>query len=274
VPLAFDAVRGEKISVWVVSMSEAYERWLVPAVFRPFAADLARRAAAHAPRRVLELAAGTGALTRQLVAALDGVEVIATDLNDAMVGLGRVREPRAEWRQADAMHLPFDDGEFDVVACQFGVMFFPDKPAAFTEARRVLTPTGTLIMSTWGRLEEHDFQAALVAALERVFPDDPPRFMVAVPHGYADLDAVVADLTAGGLRCAHVEPLTFQGTAASAAELAAGYCKGTPLRAEIEARGDLEAVTALVMNEMEKQLGSGPVTGRMTAHVVEATPAP
>lgn len=273
-PLAFGAVREEADSVWGVSMSEAYERWLVPTVFRPFAADLALRTAAHAPRRVLELAAGTGALTRELVDTLDAAEVIATDLNEAMVGLGRVREPRAEWRRADAMQLPFEDGEFDVVACQFGVMFFPNKPAAFTEARRVLTPAGTLIMSTWGRLEEHDFQAALVAALEQVFPDDPPTFMVAVPHGYADLDAVVGDLSTGGLRCVHAEAVTLQGTAASAAEVAAGYCKGTPLRAGIEARGELEALTALIMKEMERQLGSAPVTGQMTAHVVEATPAP
>lgn len=171
------------------------------------------------------------------------------------------------------MALPFDDGQFDLIACQFGVMFFPDKPAAFAETRRVLTPEGTVLVSTWGPIDTHDFQAALVAGLERAFPDDPPTFMVSVPHGYADLDIVVRDLRAGGLNCVAVESVTLEGHAASAADLAVGYCTGTPLRPAIEARGDLAAITAAVTMEMEAQLGVGAVTGRMTAHLIEATPA-
>src|ERR1051326_5842255 len=114
-------------------MASAYERGLVSTVFRPFAVDLAERAAPIAPRRVLEVAAGTGVLTQELLAALPSAELVATDLNEAMVELGSRRAPRADWRTADAMHLPFDTGEFDLVLCQFGAMFFPDKPAAFEE---------------------------------------------------------------------------------------------------------------------------------------------
>ena len=172
------------------------------------------------------------------------------------------------------MALPFDAGQFDLIACQFGVMFFPDKPAAFAEARRVLTPDGTLLVSTWGSIDTHDFQAALVAGLERAFPEDPPTFMVSVPHGYADVDIVVGDLRAGGLDCVAVESVTLEGHAASAADLAVGYCTGTPLRPAIEARGDLATTTAVVAREMETRLGAGAVTGKMTAHVIEATPAP
>src|SRR5205823_6117197 len=113
-----------------------------------------------------------------------------TDLNEAMVDVGRRSAPAADWRQADAMNLPFDGGEFDLIVCQFGVMFFPNKPAAFAEARRVLTPDGTLLMSAWGTVDGHDFQAALVAGLERAFPQDPPTFIVTVPHGYADPDVI------------------------------------------------------------------------------------
>jgi SAM-dependent methyltransferase len=171
------------------------------------------------------------------------------------------------------MDLPFDAGHFDVIACQFGVMFFPDKPVAFAEARRVLQPDGTYLLNTWATLETHDFQAALVAGLERAFPDDPPTFMVAVPHGYADPDAVVADLRVAGLECAAVDSITLEGQAASAADVAAGYCTGTPLRAEIEARGDLATATAVIAKEMEARLGTGAVTGKMTAHVIAATPA-
>jgi SAM-dependent methyltransferase len=265
---------GETERLWVDAMPEVYERWLVPTVFRPFAVDLAARVAARAPRRVLELAAGTGVLTRELVAELGSdADVIASDLNEAMVDLGRQRVPGAAWRTADATQLPFDADEFDLIACQFGVMFFPDKLMAFAEARRVLTSGGTLILSTWGPLDTHDFQAALVAVLERAFPEDPPTFMVSVPHGYADPETVVADLAGAGFRCVSVERVTRSGHAPSAAEVAAGYCKGTPLRAEIEARGDLETVTAVVASGMEARLGTGPVTGTMTAYLFEATPA-
>ncbi|MCU1449251.1 MAG: ubiE1 [Acidimicrobiales bacterium] len=255
-------------------MPEAYERWLAPTVFEPFAVDLAGRAAAHAPRRVLELAAGTGVLTGALMAAVPSADVTATDLNAAMVELGRQRAPGAEWRQADAMDLPFDAGAFDLVLCQFGAMFFPDKQAAFAETRRVLTPDGTVLLSTWAALDTHAFQAALVVGLERAFPDDPPTFMVSTPHGYADPDAVASDLARGGLRCTVYEPVTLEGHAGSAADLAIGYCTGTPLRAEIEARGDLAATTRVVAKAMEERLGTGAVRGEMTAHVFEATRAP
>src|SRR5581483_4202043 len=166
--------------------------------------ELAGRVAARRPGRVLELAAGTGVLTRELLTALAGGEVTATDLNPAMVEFGRRQAPAATWRQADATDLPFDGGRFDAVACQFGVMFFPDKPAAFAEARRVLTPDGTLTVNTWAELARHDFDAAVVAALRQLFPDHPPTFLSAVPHGYADVDALVADVEAGGLECLSV----------------------------------------------------------------------
>jgi SAM-dependent methyltransferase len=198
--------------------------------------------------------------------------VTATDLNEAMVELGRHLAPGATWRQADAMALPFDDGEFDLVVCQFGVMFFPDKPLAYSEARRVLAPGGRFVVNTWDTVDTHAFAAALVAGLERAFPDDPPTFIVSIPHGYTDVAAVAADLRAGGFDDVATETITLEGHAARAADVAAGFCAGTPLRPEIEARGDLAAATAVVATEMEARLGSGPVTGRMTAHVFEAAP--
>jgi SAM-dependent methyltransferase len=255
--------------VWVDAMPAAYDRWLVPPVFRPFAVDLATRVAAHAPGSVLELAAGTGVLTRELLPVARAVT--ATDLNAAMVDLGRDAVPGAEWQQADAARLPFGEGAFEVVACQFGVMFFPDKPAAFAEARRVLVPGGRLVLNTWAPLATHVFQQALVDALERVFPDDPPTFMAAVPHGYADVEVLVADLRTGGLHDAETTTVTLEGRAGSAAGLGVGYCTGTPLRAQIEARGDLGTATAAVARAMTAELGEGPVVGTMAAVVVEAT---
>jgi SAM-dependent methyltransferase len=253
-------------------MPAAYDRWLGPAVFRPFAVDLAHRAARLEPRRVLELAAGTGTLTRELVAALPAAAVTATDLNTAMVEFGSSRVPAAAWEQADALHLPFPDGHFDLLVCQFGVMFFPDRPAGFTEARRVLSPGGRLLFNTWDAVETHGFARALVAGLERAFPDDPPTFLSAVPHGYTDLRLVAADLLAGGLESVSAETVTLEGHADSAADVALGFCTGTPLRSAIQARADLAATTDLVTDEMTARLGVGPVSARMTAHVVEARP--
>src|SRR5215472_15647668 len=163
-------VPGDQDRLWSGSMPRAYDRWLAPAVFQPFAVDLARRAAKLAPRRLLEIAAGTGVLTRELVTAVQAAQVTATDLNAAMVEFGSRRVPLAAWRQADALRLPFDDHAFDLIACQFGVMFFPDRRAAFREMRRVLASAGRLLFSTWDAVETHGFGAAVTAALGHVFP--------------------------------------------------------------------------------------------------------
>ncbi|MEV5333544.1 class I SAM-dependent methyltransferase [Streptomyces werraensis] len=248
-------------------MPAAYDQYLVPVVFRPFAEDLATRAAALGPRRVLELAAGTGVLTASLLAAASSPEVTATDLNDAMVAFGSARVRGAVWRQADAQRLPFPGGSFDLVACQFGVMFFPHRIEAFTEVRRVLTPGGRFLFNTWGPLGTHAFEVALQAGLERAFPVDPPRFFRTVPHSYADPAAVAADLAAAGFTVENEQELTLQGRAASTADLATGYLTGTPLRTAVEKHGDGPAVRATVIEEMTARLGPGPVTAPMTAYV-------
>ena len=243
--------------LWADAMPQAYEKWLVPTVFRPFAVDLARRVRSRDPRRILELAAGTGVLTRELLHT-GSADVVATDLNVSMVATGRQFVPEAVWTQADALDLPFDADEFDLVVCQFGVMFFPDKPAAFTQARRVLTPGGRLMVSVWANLESHTFQAALVDALTRVFPVDPPTFMTSIPHGYADLDVAVKDLRAAGFAEVTATTVTLEGRGRSAADLATGYCAGTPLRAAIESRTDLRSATAAIAREMACLLYTSP----------------
>jgi SAM-dependent methyltransferase len=262
---------GDQDRLWSGPMPQAYDRWLAPAMFSPFAIDLARRAARFAPRRLLEIAAGTGVLTRELVTAIPAAQVTATDLNAAMVEFGSRRVPLATWQQADALSLPFDDQRFDLIICQFGVMFFPDKPAAFREMRRVLAPGGRLLFSTWGAVQTHGFAAALVDGLAQAFPADPPTFLVAVPHGYCDLSQIVTDLAAGGLECVSIVSVTLDGQANSAADVAAGFCTGTPLRMAIEARGDLAASTAAIADHMTLRLGPGPVTVKMTAYIIEAS---
>src|SRR5262245_40396331 len=130
------------------SIPEFYDEHLGPVIFAPYAEDLAKRVARRVKSgRLLEIACGTGVLTRRLDAALKkAVEIVATDLNADMVARARSKAPaskRIEWRTADAASLPFPDGSFDAVVCQFGLMFVPDKAAAFREARRVLREGGS-----------------------------------------------------------------------------------------------------------------------------------
>jgi len=251
-------------------MPEAYERHLVPVFFRPFAADLAARAAALRPRTVLELAAGTGVLTSALLTAVPTASVVATDLNEAMVAAGSAREPRADWRQADAQELPFEDGGFDLVLCQFGVMFFPDRPAAYAEVRRVLAPQGRFLFNSWGPLASHGFGAAFQAALEQSMPDTAPSFLKDVPHGYFDPAVVAADLMAAGLTLTTAEEVTLEGVAESAASVATGFLTGTPVSAAVQDREDAQALQAAVTQKMTDRLGTGPVTAPMTATVYTA----
>ncbi|MFM9609349.1 class I SAM-dependent methyltransferase [Streptomyces niveiscabiei] len=251
-------------------MPDAYERHLVPVFFQPFAEDLAARAATPRPGSILELAAGTGALTSALLAALPGVPVVATDLNEAMVTAGSAREPGAVWRQADAQRLPFGDGEFDLVVCQFGVMFFPGRPAAYAEVRRVLAPGGRFLFNSWGPLASHGFGAAFQAALEEAMPDGAPSFLRDVPHGYADPAVVAADLAAAGLSPAGAEEVRLHGVAESAASVATGFLTGTPVSATVDAREDARAIRDAVVRSMTRRLGAGPVTAPMTATVYTA----
>jgi SAM-dependent methyltransferase len=177
-----------------------------------------------------------------------------------------------EWRQADAMALPFGDGEFDAVVCQFGVMFFPDKPRAFAEARRVLRPGGTFLFNVWDKVENNDFALAVGEALERVFPEDPPRFMARTPHGYHDVATIRRDLAAAGFeKPARIEAVAARSKAASARIVALAYCQGTPWRNEIEARDAsmLETATNAAEAEIARRFGDGPVDGKIQAIVLE-----
>ena len=258
------------------SVPAVYAAKLVPLLFEPYAADLAARVAANSPERVLEIAAGTGAVTRELAARLPkGASIVATDLNPPMLAQASAREMArpVEWRPADAMQLPFDDASFDAVVCQFGVMFFPDRARAFAQARRVLRPGGAFVFNTWDRIADNELADWIQAALAELYPGDPPRFMERTPHGYHDPEVVARDLAAGGFTAApRVERITLRSRAASARDAAQAFCHGTPLRDEILARdpASLDAATAAAERALAARFGDGPIDAKMQAFVVEA----
>ncbi|HEX8072096.1 MAG TPA: class I SAM-dependent methyltransferase [Pyrinomonadaceae bacterium] len=260
--------------VFAGSIPKLYDTHLVPLIFEPYAEDLVTRLISQPPARVLEIAAGTGVVTRALAATLpESVAVVATDLNQAMldhaasVGTKRV----VEWRQADALQLPFADADFDAVVCQFGVMFFPDKAKAFSEARRVLRPGGVFFFSVWDHITENEFADTVEAALESVFPEDPPRFLSRTPYGYHDRRVIERDLANGGFTAPpRIDTLTARSRASAPHLPAIAFCQGTPLRNEIEARdaSRLGEATDLAAEAIAERFGQGNVDGKMQAHVV------
>ncbi len=256
------------------SIPELYDRYMVPLIFEPYARDLAQRIAALGPSRVLEVAAGTGVVTRHLAASLPAaVSIVATDLNQPMLdhaaAAGTVRP--VEWRQADAMKLPFADGAFDVVVCQFGVMFFPDKAAAYREARRVLAPGGSFVFNVWDTIELNELADVVTKALALEFPSDPPHFMARVPHGYHAHATIVHDLLQGGFDHAPAfDTVAARSQAESSQGAAIAYCQGTPLRSEIEARdaSRLAQVTERAAEAIARRFGPGRIDAGIQAHVV------
>jgi ubiquinone/menaquinone biosynthesis C-methylase UbiE len=258
------------------AIPDLYDRLLVPLIFEEYAGDLARRVAGLRPQHVLEIAAGTGVLTRAMAPLLGvGAQIWATDLSPDMLDIAMRKQSddkRIEWRQADALALPFEPQMFDAVVCQFGAMFFPDKVQGYREARRVLKPGGFFLLNIWESLAVNDFARTVEDALADIFPNDPPRFMGRMPHGYGDKQIIHGELDAAGFQAIAIETVAHRSRASSAQDVAFTYCQGTPLRAEIEARNPsgLDATTDTVAEVLRKRFGSGAIEGGISAHVVTA----
>jgi SAM-dependent methyltransferase len=252
-----------------------YDRHLGPYVFKPYADDLARRLADLRVGSLLETACGTGVVTQALAAALPTeVAVTATDLNQAMIDYAKSKPglERAAFRQADALALPFEDASFDAVVCQYGVMFFPDRVAGYREARRMLKTGGHFVFNVWDRIETNPVSAVITDALAAFFPSDPPRFLARGPHGYHDVNAIKADLGRAGFSGVIAETVAMPCRAPSHRDPAIGFCQGTPLRGEIEARraDGLQPATEAAAAAVAQRFGNGPLDAPMQAHVFVA----
>jgi ubiquinone/menaquinone biosynthesis C-methylase UbiE len=267
---------AEVDKAFVGSIPEIYATYLVPLIFEGYAADLAERVAALRPSAVLEIAAGTGVVARALAPRLSAeAHYVVTDLNQPMLDRARAQQPadkRVTWRQADATNLPFADASFDVVCCQFGVMFFPDRVGAYRETRRVLKPGGHFVFNVWDRIEESPFAQLVTAAGIEVFPQDPPLFMARTPHGYHDTARIRVDLEAAGFTGIGIETLTKTSRAPSPRHAAIAIAQGTPMRTEIENRNAslMQKVTDRAAELIAAAYGSGAVSAPIGAHVVIA----
>ena len=256
------------------SIPRIYDDVLVPMLFAPWAELLAERITAFAPRDVLETAAGTGVLTERLDRALPDARIVATDLNPAMLDQARHRLSHVHLEPADAQKLRFGDASFDVVACQFGVMFFTDRAAAQREAHGVLRPGGHYVFSVWDRIDRNPASKAVSYAVAALFPHNPPRFLERTPFGHHDTAILVEELRAAGFGAIDVASLSLPNGRVTAHEAAEGLCRGTPLSVEINAHGDdaMPRAIAAAVAALAPLLGpDGRLDAPMAAHILTAT---
>ncbi|HYR69516.1 MAG TPA: methyltransferase domain-containing protein [Candidatus Dormibacteraeota bacterium] len=256
---------------------EIYDKHLGAVLFEPYAADLVDRLKPRGPKDVLELACGTGIVTRAL---LDGLKprprLVATDLNEPMIAYARSKvggEPGLEWRQADASALPFPDASFDAVVCQFGIMFVPDKLEAMKEARRVLRPGGVFAFNVWDKIEENDLGRTAHEVITRFFPFDPPQFYM-IPFGFHDSALIRSMLGQAGFAGVQIESVGMESRSPSARHVAVGLVRGNPVVNAIQERGGVEVgtVIAAVEEALRRPYGDSPLKARMRAWVVMASP--
>jgi ubiquinone/menaquinone biosynthesis C-methylase UbiE len=264
----------ETDKVFAGPVPQLYDRHLGPILFQPFAEVVAERLS-ETDRDILETAAGTGVVTRAIAAAVPQSNILATDLNQAMLDVAaeKTQAGHLKWQQADAQSLPLEAGSFDVVVCCFGIMFMPDKQAAYREARRVLRPKGRFIFTVWDRIETNPLMHIADATVAKLFPENPPHFLARTPCGYNDKARIERELREAGFTSVRVEEVQRESDVSSAGEPAMGLCQGTPLRGEIEAsdpKGLVRATDAVAAATRES-FGYGPFRAPLQALLVTAS---
>ena len=257
------------------SIPELYDRYMVPLLFRPYAELSAERARAFRPKRILETAAGTGVVTDALHRAIPDAEIVATDLNPPMLeeAAKRVGDGNVRFQRADALDLPFGDGAFDLVICQYGVMFFPDKVRGNAEAHRVLAPGGHYLLVIWDSVDRNPATKVAGRAVADLFPDDPTAFYNRIPFRYHDVAEIEADLRSAGFGDIAIDTVELSSRAPSAREVAIALTQATPMRNEIEQHGPEALASATNAAEQALRQFEGPdgFDAPMSAHIVTAT---
>jgi ubiquinone/menaquinone biosynthesis C-methylase UbiE len=257
------------------SVPATYDRHMVPLIFAPFAEEVARRASAFMPGHILETAAGTGVVTEALHRAMPDAEIIATDLNGPMlqVAAQRIASNKVSFEVSDALQLRFADNSFDLVVCQFGVMFFPDKVRGNAEARRVLRSGGHYLLVIWDHVERNAATMAAGRAVADLIPGEAGRFYERVPFRYHDPQQIEQDLHDAGFDAIQIETVEKRSRAASARDAAIALVQGTPMRADIEevAPGRLQEATDAAERALRQYEGPEGFDAPMSAHFVVAT---
>jgi len=259
------------------SIAEAYHRYLVPLIFDDYARDLAGRVRSPAGGKVLEIACGTGVLTSHLRRVLrDSTDLVATDLSPMMVEAAKANVGDGggiAYQPADGTALPFDDATFDAVACQFGVMFYPDKGLGYREAARVLRPGGSFIFSVWDSLAHNRFCQFVHEKVVEMFSEDPPAFLE-IPFGYYDIAEIKSELQRAGFEKIEISVLPAESSAPSARDVALALITGSPLASQLAEMGVAEESFETVEAALVDAFGAGEVRAPMQSiSIVASLPA-
>ena len=262
-------------SAFLGGVPENYDRYLGPMFFEPYGADIVERVVPLAPSDVLEIACGTGIVTKRLAEKLPSTSrITATDLNEAMLAIARQKlgdNTQVDFAVADACALPMNDGDFDAIICQFGVMFFPDKAKAFAEFARVLRPDGHLLFNVWDSLAYNDGPRTADAAVRECFPIDSPSFYD-TPFGFHDRPHIVGMLEQAGFGSVSWTEVARVVESRAAADAASGLLDGSPVSAEIVTRDPaaLPRLRDTVTASLRDQFGDKPMRCQARAVVFQA----
>jgi len=257
------------------SIPADYDTYLGPFLFEPFAADLAGRVQVRAGGAVLETACGTGISTEFLRRSIgSSVSIEATDLSEPMLDVARAKRghlERVRFRRADATALPFEDGSFEAVVSQFGLMFLPDKLRAMREAHRVLRPGGVLAFNVWDDLPSNPYVEVAQAAIATFFDADPPQFLY-VPWGYHEHGPILELLAESGFSRTEIHTVACVAERPTAREVATGLVRGNPTLTDVRerARGSVDDVVDAVTTALAESFGAAPFQAPMQAVVVTA----
>lgn len=257
------------------SIPKFYDNNLGTIFFEPFSNEMAHRIKDLKANSILEIACGTGRLTKflPLVTATRSGSITATDLNPAMLEHAKrtVAWKNIDWQVVDAMELPYGDSSFDVVVAQFGVMFYPDKQKAYKESYRVLVGNGSFIFSAWDSLRHNSIAQLTHDVITEFFPIDTPQFYN-IPFSYFNEDEIRADLTAAGFKTINIESLKLEGYAETAHDAATGLLQGTPLYNAIVERGKdmLPAMIEKLAQEIRSLFGDTHLAIPIQANIVTA----
>ncbi len=261
-------------AAFIGTIPQNYDRYLGPLLFEPYAKDMVGRIDTASVNAVLEIACGTGRVTRHLKASLSPtVRIVATDLNADMLTVARAANPgnNIQWQLADAQDLPFDDAGFDIVACQFGFMFVPNKAKAFAEAWRVLKPGGCLLFNTWDKMENNELIHVTNPVIVSYFPTDPPTFYQ-IPFSFHDEKLIRSLLDQAGFYQIELALVKKEATSTSAKEAAIGLVEGNPVYGFICERD--ASMVGVIRCHIEKAIadkfGDYPLKSSMQAWVCKA----
>ncbi len=256
------------------SIPDHYDQYLGPLFFEPYAIEVSKRIDVSAIEIALELASGTGRLTKHLRKVLSPkAKLVASDISPDMLGVAKekLKNENIEWQIIDAQNLPFENSSIDLVVCCFGFMFVQDKSKAFTEVYRVLRPGGILLFTTWDKLETIGTSSIYRKIVKTYLPDPLPE-SYNLPFSMYDEHVIRELLVKAGFSRISIEKVTKESVSSSAMDAAEGLTKGGTIYNEIVSRNPawIEEIKSAVEKELSEKYGKAPMVAPMSAVICEA----